>query len=76
MSNDLLGLGVALWLVAAIIALLLKSATLARIQRDGPREFYEFDLLKLMLPDNASHIAAVGACLAAKAGRVGAEGDR
>ena len=38
----------------------------------GRREFHQLYFLKLVLPDNAPHIAAIGARLAAKTGRVSA----
>ena len=41
-----------------------------------PREFHQLHLLKLMLPDDAAHVAPVRARLAAEARRVGAERDR
>jgi hypothetical protein len=41
-----------------------------------PRELHQFDFLKLMLPDDAAHVFAVGSRLAAEAGRVGGERDR
>src|SRR5262249_8110005 len=39
-------------------------------------EFYEFHLLKLMLPDNPSHIFAVRPSLAAETRRVRSQGNR
>ena len=41
----------------------------------GPRELHQLHLLKLVLADDAAHVAAVGAGFAAEAGRVGAQRD-
>src|SRR5260370_1325482 len=42
----------------------------------GMRELYQFNFLKLMLPDDAAHIFTVRSRLAAKTWRVGGERDR
>ena len=41
----------------------------------GSREFHQLHFLKLVLADDAAHIAPVGTSLAAETGRVGAELD-
>src|SRR5207302_4500812 len=41
-----------------------------------PGELNQLDLLELVLADHAANVFAVGAGFAAKAGSVGAEGDR
>src|SRR6185503_11722673 len=42
----------------------------------GTCELHQLDLLELVLPDDAAYVAAVGAGLAAEAGRISAEIDR
>ena len=41
----------------------------------GTREFHQFDLLKLVLADDAAHVTAIRTGLAAETRRVGAEAD-
>jgi hypothetical protein len=42
----------------------------------GRREFHEFDLVELVLPDEPAHVRAVGSGFAAETRRVGRVGQR
>src|SRR5208283_4364244 len=46
-----------------------------RVALFRPRESHQFDLLKLVLADDAAHVAAVAAGFAAETGRVGGQPD-